>query len=116
MTTKFVVTRTSAGWEGVPCEGLTSEQRPYVDHRTVADPRDLKFPLNAEQDWYARGSNHRVINGTIARDMDMRKVWTKEFNSLEELLEFVKTVGGVVVVELDGEGNASIEIYDDYRE
>ena len=45
-------------------------------------------------------------------------VWLIEINTLEELMEFCNKYGSLIV-ETDfyfGDGNNTIEIYDDYRE
>jgi hypothetical protein len=43
-------------------------------------------------------------------------LWFVDFNSLEELLEFISTHGAVVMDKTEIDTGFSIEIYDNYRE
>lgn len=116
MSLKFIVNRTSArNSEEPPCEGAVAEQRPYVDIRSVDSPEKLTYPHDAAQDWYKRGSNHRVIDGCIVRDLEAHQVWTIELADLSALSNFCK-IYGPIVIEQDVTGALLLEIYDDYRE
>lgn len=83
----------------------------YNDARTVNDP--MKIPAYQRQgnadEWYQHGFNHRVENGRITRSF-IRVANFVKFDTLEELVDFIREVGEVVMTD------ESIEIYDDYRE
>lgn len=92
-----------------PCEEAFKALVPYTDIRTVDDPAKLRGISN---DWYERGTNHRVINGQIARDLGPREEWMVE---VHDLLAFVAKYGDCVL-SVESNGFMSIEIYDSYRE
>ena len=77
------------------------------DERTVSDPKDLKFSDATE--WYAHGQNHRAVNNHIIRDFP-EETWVIRINTLENLMEFIKKYGVIVLTDEE------LEIYDDYRE
>ena len=106
----FRVSRTSTYHsDDPPCEGARRCETMSVDRRTVDDP--AKLPRYSE-DWYKRGTNHRVENGCICRDMGWGSDW---FVDIPDVLEFVAKHGRCVV-EMGNDGIWCIEIYDDYRE
>ena len=43
-------------------------------------------------------------------------VWKVQLNTLEDILNFSKKYGELIIDNSYNEGNPSIEIYDDYRE
>ena len=93
-----------------PVEGAFKTQRVRVDRRTVSSPDQLRYEPERST-WYQVGTNHRVENGRIQRDMEMREVWAVDIPTLEALLTFIGTCGHEIVMTKD-----TIEIYDDYRE
>lgn len=108
----FEIWRSSMGYrnydpENPPCEGAVRGEKTSVDTRAVNDPSQLRYD---GKDWYKRGTNHRVENGQIKRDLGMELVWMLEVASLDELLALVAKEGKIVLKD------DSIEIYDDYRE
>lgn len=115
---KFLVTRTSGfGFreKDKPCKNAIKKYYTVVDERTIDNP--MKNPFIGES-WYKNGTRHRVENGHIKRNL-RKKGWFIEINSLEELIEFQKEYGRIIIEEtylpaLDG--TLKIEIYDDYRE
>lgn len=111
---KFRVTRASVYGDGVqPCEEAKSGQMKVIDERGVDDPS--KIP-NGE-DWYARGTNHRVENGHIKRDLGFRTAWFVDIGSLKDLMAFIDKYGDVVVSRTYSDGTTpEIKIYDDYIE
>lgn len=115
---KFLVTKTSCfGFnENIkPCEKATLEDYIIVDERYIDDP--MKNP-NIGKNWYEKGTDHRVENGNIKRNLKSRG-WFIELNTLEELIEFQKEYGSLIIEEPytpSLEGYLRIEIYDDYRE
>lgn len=65
------------------------------DARTVDDPSKVIAHKGEPTDWwYSEGSNHRVENGWITRDLQAED-WFVEFNSLEELAEFARQHDGI---------------------
>lgn len=113
---RFVVTRTSCFCdETSPCVGAFHIDGVSVDERTVDHP-DKNKHIGSEH-WYGTGVNHRVENGHIKRDFPT-KAWAVDIVSIEEMMEFIKENGQVII---RGESNSfagfpNIEIYDDYRE
>lgn len=101
----YLVSRTSC-WEGKPCEEAYEVEIMHVGRRNCDDPN------NVPDDWYKRGSNHRVENGSICRDLGWLRRWVVQVN---DVMDFVDN-HGCCVVSRDSEGFATIEIYDDYRE
>ncbi len=58
----------------------------YIDIRYVSDPSLLNYKPDRDE-WYTTGSNHRVINGNIARDFE-REFYAIELDSLQDLIDF----------------------------
>lgn len=105
----YLVSRTSQYMgEEPPCEEAFRVTVVNVDTRYVEDPANLNNP----NDWYKRGTNHRVEDGNIKRDLGLRAEWAVE---VANLFEFVKKYGQCVV-DIDESGFAKLEIYDYYRE
>lgn len=119
---RFAVSRTSIfNEEEKPIEECFEAEYTLVDIRSVDDP--VKIPIYgndrdvANKDWYGKGTNHRLINNCIARDLGKEKGWFVEIKSLEDLIKFYKKYGRLIIQSKEGaEGVIEIEIYDDYRE
>lgn len=109
-TMLFEISRTSSrcDYTEQPCEGAVLSQRPRVDRRTVDDPKKLRFGSDT---WYQHGTNHRVEDGHIVRDMEMVSIWVIDIQSLDALMTFIRECGDAIVLS-----ETSIEIYDDRRE
>ena len=110
----FKVCRTSASTFDAtvaPCKGASVFQFLMVERRAVSDPSKV-FKCESNDWWYGRGSNHRVENGSVCRDMGYSQDW---FIELNDIMAFVREVGGCVVF-VDSFGFDCIEIYDYYRE
>jgi len=108
----YLVSRTSGtfGDSGSmpPCEGATKVMVEVIDERNVSRPEDL--PTGAH--WFSRGSNHRVENGRIKRNMEPQLQWAVK---IPDIMQFIDA-NGQCVLSRDSNGHAVIEIYDDYRE
>lgn len=92
-----------------PCEDAFRARIAETDWRCVSDPALLP---GGKREWFASGTNHRVVDGRIGRDLGEEEVWAVE---IEDVLAFVAQHGPCILqVTLDGFW--SIEIYDDYRE
>lgn len=116
----FQVTRTSAWHEEYkPHEKCIPITLTRVDRRKFRTPEEHDEKIGAIYgNWFSLGSNHRITEDGIARDMEKRQAWAIEINSLEELMNFKDEVGCELVITtsyIDGEF-PQIEIYDDYRE
>ena len=97
-----------------PCEEAFRGVLLSVDIRTISDPSEFN-DKTLEKNWYKEGTNHRLINGCIARDMGMEEVWLIEFENLEQLLEFKEKYDDIIIRTsyIDNKTH-EILIYDDY--
>jgi hypothetical protein len=111
---KFFVSRTSLCSDEQPCLEAFLSTRVIVDERTVDDPKKLHYKADID-DWYARGTHHRVENGHIKRNLTEENAWAVNISSLEDLVAFTKKYGGVVI-DKGPDGHLEIEIYDTHRE
>lgn len=90
-----------------------------TDRRVVDDPR--KIPLDTGSDgkwWYENGTNHRVENGQIARDMGYHEVWAIKIPKdglAKWIAEFIKREENIVISMADC-GLLEIVIYDTWIE
>lgn len=107
----FLANRTSS-WSGKPCDEAFEAETMQIDRRNCDDPKKIPAHKGTDGDWYQRGTNHRVENGTICRDLGWQREW---FVRLDDVMAFVDKYGECVVGR-DHRGFATIEIYDDYRE
>ena len=64
-------------------------------------------------EWYQTGFNHKETDTHVLREVE-NQVWFIELKSLEELTEFVKKYGKIIVEK--NEYGDKITIYDDYIE
>ena len=106
---EFEITRTST-YDEQPCPESVKRTRTKVDTRFADDPSKVKSYGGTTDWWYSNGTNHRIVNGYITRDLGTEEYWSIEFNSLEELIAFTNKYGAVVISELE------IEIIDDYMD
>jgi hypothetical protein len=112
---KMLCTRTSEWHDKSPCEEAELYSYVYVDRRATDDPDQLS---GGRDFWFARGRNHRVENGHLARDLHDVNEWTVDIESLEDLLNFCSKHGELVIKEDTSDVGPvfAMEIYDDYRE
>lgn len=116
---KFTITRTSLyGDEGKPCEGAIPCEVTIVERRTFKTPEEFDEKMSCfEGKWLEKGTNHRIIDGYIARDIGKKDCWAVEINSLEDLMALQRKYGDLVIeTNWADEETPNIEIYDDYRE
>ena len=110
-----MISRTSDWSNCKPCEGAFEDSYIKVDERMIDTPEKFKLKSDREE-WYKNGENHRVENGHIKRDFEF-KGWFININSLDQLNQFVKTYGDIVIYQnYSNPDTLEIEIYDDYRE
>lgn len=114
---KFMVTRTSVWDNDKPCDGAIKEKYIRIDTRNASKPEDVPAYKNSPEWWYSEGTNHRIINGYIARDFE-DEAWFIEIFTLEELIKFKDSVGSPIILNdfIFTNGVLELEIYDDYRE
>lgn len=88
---KFIVDResllTNLDYEGnQPCEEARWEKCKSTDKRYVSNPKELK--CMGVDEWYTNGVNHTQHDDYISREFE-ESYWFVEFNSLEELNDFI---------------------------
>lgn len=109
----YVVRRTSEWCSDVPpCVGAFKKSVTRVDRRDVDDPKKIPANKGTDGDWFTRGTNHRIVDGNICRDMGEYDEW---FVDVADILLFVKEHGSCIL-SLGEKDVPEIEIYDDYRE
>ena len=112
---KFEIRRTSECWNNKPCPESVKEDCIRVDRRATDDPMKNQ---HIGQQWYERGINHRVEDERICRDFPEHR-YIIEFNTLEELISFMKEHGNIVINNSSAPRKPNlkvIEIYDSSRE
>lgn len=115
---KFVISRTSSWGNEKPCEEATPYEIADIDIRNFKTPEEFDKEVGFRVGkWYDKGTNHRIIDGHIARDISTIKCWAIEINSLEDLLALHRKYGQLVIqTSMWNKETPEIEIYDDYRE
>lgn len=109
----YIITRTSAWGNDPEVKDAYKINIIKTDVRTVDCPS--KIPAYRHKDtswWYNEGTNHRAIDGCIARDMGIKEAWAVK---IKDLIAFVQEYGQILL-SVDINGYSHIEIYDDYRE
>lgn len=115
----FQITRTSMWDDEKPHEKCMPITLINVDQRTFKSPEEYDKRLaKMDGNWFSKGSNHRITEKGIARDMGPYPAWGIEINSLEELMNFKEIVGEELILctSYTDYTTPMIEIYDDYRE
>lgn len=114
---KFIITRTSfymySNVERKPHEKAKEEKYLTTDQRLFQsfEEYDKKYLIP----FTSVGTNHRINEKGIARDFEVKE-WFIEINSLEDLLDFSKKEGPLIINTEENNLYPTIEIYDDYRE
>ena len=108
----YLCCRTSIWNDGKPCDEAFQILVVNTDVRTVDDPKKIPSNRGTDGDWYKIGTNHRVENGMIRRDLAPRLQWAVEVSDINAFVER----HGPCVLERDNNGFFTIEIYDAYRE
>ncbi len=107
----YLASRTSAYGEK-PCDEAFKIVRVNTDTRNCDDPKKIPAHGGTDGDWFLRGTNHRVENGKIKRDLGTQEKWAVE---VPDIQAFVDKYGDCVVGR-DADGFCTVEIYDDCRE
>lgn len=118
---KFKVSRTSVySDDKKPCEGAKKETYTEIDIRTLGSFQKFDDKHGERHgSWLLKGEHHCVNEeGYIQREFpDACMGWFLEINTLEDLIEFQKEHGDIVIGECCYNPNIiEIEIYDDFRE
>ena len=109
----YLVRRTSNWGEDIkPCDEAFKILFKKIDVRNTDDPKKIPAFRGTNGNWYELGTNHRVENGMIMRDMGTKTAWAIEISDIQG---FVDKYGDCVVGR-NVEGFCTIEIYDDHRE
>ncbi len=95
-----------------PCEGAERRSIARIDRRIVDDPAKVPAFIGQRDWWFKEGTNHRIENGGIARDMGSTEVWMMD---VADVWDFVRKHGDCIV-SINDDGFRCVEIYDDYRE
>lgn len=95
-----------------PCDGAYQIRVTRVDRRLTDDPKNVPSGRGTDEWWYGRGTNHRVEDGCICRDLGVETVWVVD---APDLVEFVRDFGQIILY-INNNGMPVIEIYDGYRE
>ena len=95
-----------------PCEEAYKVMMKKIDRRTTDDPAKIPASHGDGAWWYKKGTNHRVENGFICRDLGWREAWVVK---VYDIYNFI-CEHGECVLSIKHEGFMEIEIYDDYRE
>ena len=92
----FLVRRAAAAPEIAPCPRAFRRRFVRIDERTVADPSRVPAYGGRVDWWYGRGTDHRVVNGRIRRDLE-DEGWFLDVGGVEQLLSLGAGVGGVAL-------------------
>ncbi len=72
-----------------PCDKAVYMSYTREDRRTTDDPAKIPNYTGESQWWYKDGSNHRVVEGQIVRDLP-DKGWMMQVENMEELLDLLR--------------------------
>jgi len=115
----YKVTRTSS-WNEKPCDEAIQRKYDFVDIRTLHSFKEFDKKYGEKEGaWLSEGINHYINEeGYIQRTFSNYVTdWFIENNSLEELMDFNKKYGSIIMEESHDSPNITeIEIYDDWRE
>lgn len=110
-------------WDGgKPCEEAFKIKLPVIDTRSCDDPKKIPANNGTDGDWYALGTNHRLVNGEIQRDLGVASYWAVELPTLADLTAFVQRYGECIIrpsnlrlfLNEGLDGFFEIVIFDDY--
>ncbi len=90
-----------------PCEGAFKALVTRVDTRVVDCPSKVEHYKGDTDWWYNKGTNHRVVDGNIKRDLEDVVKW---FVEIPDILEFIKKHGECSIYETEHDGFYGIEI------
>ncbi len=108
--------RRASDYSGCPCEDAFKAEFLRVDSRNAARPKDIPFYKNKdEQWWFGAGTNHRIVDGCITRDMEWCEEWAIR---CDDLLNLVAIIGRLIIDPSSTfyPSFPTITIYDSYVE
>ena len=103
--------------EKPPCKNAFKHEFEWWSVRTCTEEWFNDMHSHREGLWADSGSQHHITKeGYIAKLMDKKDTyWAIEINSIEELQDFIKE-NGEIVMSKDYRDCFEIEIYNGYRE
>lgn len=111
---KFICTRTSGYREEKPCDEATREVIITYDCRTLPKEQMAKKFKNER---FLEYENFTFSDGRAGCRRKMEEdVYTIEIDNLEQLIDFIKKHGDIVIGKHDDYDLPEIEIYDTWRE
>lgn len=118
---EYKISRTSSWGSGKPHKDAYQREYTMIDTRSTDDPAKIPLYKNKPDEWYKRGTNHRVENGKIKRDFHKEDGWFIQVENLHQFLEqlYKDEETSELVLSVEDDINPpmlAIEIYDSYRE
>lgn len=113
---KFVIRRASTWSDTKPVDNCNRENVVYKHERTCNsfEEYDEKF-ADREGSWISIGWGHCINEEGYIQRYEYRECWVIEFKTLEELYDFIKK-HGAIIIEQYLYTIPTITIYDDYVE
>src|SRR3990172_10601625 len=96
---KFIVSRKTISLveSKSPCDEAKEEELTPLDYRTVKTLEEAKKKI-WYKDWLEGGVNHREADGIVVCDKKAKDTqWVVTINSLEEMIEFQKKYGEILI-------------------
>jgi hypothetical protein len=94
-----------------PCDGAIKTSYLRIDSRTTDCPTKIPMyrgnPEGAKKWWYNEGTNHRVVNGQITRDI-ADYTWMMDIKDLEELVTLIDLYGGTSTIKKSDSTNGEM--------
>jgi len=120
---EFIISRAS-DYHGIeedvkPCDEAYKIKKENWETRTCSEEEFNKKFSDRQGLWRSKGKNHCITSkGYIQRQMEDEDCWVVKISSLEELHNFIKHHGELIVSScvVGREREMCIEIYDDYVE
>jgi hypothetical protein len=98
---EFIVSRKTVSLTGSrkPCSEAQEKELTPLDYRTVGTLEEAKKKI-WYNDWMEAGIGHREEGGIVVCDKKIKeKQWVININSLEELIDFQKKYGEIMVLD-----------------
>lgn len=102
----FLCTNGRVGPSEKPCQEAFQVVIVKVDTRHADDPKKLPAFNGKDGGWYETGTNHRVVQGMIKRDVGFETVWAVELKDIQEFVD----KHGECVLQRNSDGFCTIHI------
>ena len=120
---EFKISRTSLSSDKKPCDEAYRKKIIRIDERGFESFEEHNTKLPSDKKWLAEGFNHKIVPANkwcdhehIYREFD-DEIWAIEINTLEELLEFKRKYGEIIIcTAFENPSINELEIYDSWRE